>query len=370
MFTADDHMFMAEALRLAELGLNTATPNPRVGCLVVRDGRVVGRGFHERAGLPHAEALALREAGALARGATLYLNLEPCSHHGRTPPCADAVIEAGVARVVAAMQDPNPAVAGRGFQRLRDAGIQADCGVMEAEARELNIGFVSRMTRGRPWVRLKIAASLDGKTALNNGKSQWITGEAARTDAHRLRARSCAVLTGFGTVRDDDPQLTVRHVEASRQPLRVVVDSRLETPAGARLLAGGGARVFAAVNDAEKIRVLENAGAKVTLLPNAAGKVDLAAMMAELGRLEINEVLVEAGFRLNGSLLQAGLVDELVIYLAPHLLGDHARGMFDLPELADLSGRRELEIREIHSIGPDLRILARFKSSTEQARLG
>ncbi|MBI2311949.1 MAG: bifunctional diaminohydroxyphosphoribosylaminopyrimidine deaminase/5-amino-6-(5-phosphoribosylamino)uracil reductase RibD [Betaproteobacteria bacterium] len=362
MFTADDHAFMAEALQLAERGLNTTTPNPRVGCLVVRDGQVIGRGFHERAGLPHAEVLALGEAGALARGATLYLNLEPCSHHGRTPPCADAVIDAGVARVVAAMQDPNPAVAGTGFRQLRDAGVAVDCGLMEADARDLNIGFVSRMTRGRPWVRMKVAASLDGRTALSNGRSQWITGEAARTDAHRLRARSCAVLTGFGTVRDDDPQLTVRRVATSRQPLRVVVDSRLETPAGARVLAGGGALVFAAVNDGARIRAIESTGANVILLPDAAGKVDLGAMMAELGRREINEVLVEAGFRLNGSLLEAGVVDELVIYLAPHLLGDQARGMFHLPELTDLSDRRELSIREVRSIGPDLRIVARFSS--------
>lgn len=353
---------MAEALRLAERGLNTATPNPRVGCVVAREASVVGRGWHEKAGLPHAEIIALREAGPLAQGATLYLNLEPCSHHGRTPPCAEAVVAARVARVVAAMQDPNPVVAGRGLKRLRDAGVRVDCGLMETEARELNIGFVSRMTRGRPWVRMKIAASLDGKTALANGKSRWITGEAARTDAHRLRARSCAVLTGIGTVLDDDPRLTVRHVAASRQPRRIVVDSRLQLLAQAKVLGEGGAIVFAAVNDPARIKALESRGAGVILRPNASGKVDLAAMMEELGRLEVNEVLVEAGFRLNGSLLEAGVVDELVIYLAPHLLGDGARGMFNLPELADLAGRRELSILDVRNIGRDLRIVARFKT--------
>ncbi|HET9701436.1 MAG TPA: bifunctional diaminohydroxyphosphoribosylaminopyrimidine deaminase/5-amino-6-(5-phosphoribosylamino)uracil reductase RibD, partial [Burkholderiales bacterium] len=248
MFTADDHRHMAEALRLAERGRRTATPNPRVGCVITRDGEVVGRGWHERAGGPHAEVLALAEAGDRARGANLYLTLEPCAHHGRTPPCAEALVRSGVARVVAAMQDPNPLVAGKGFSIVRAAGIEVQSGLLEAEARELNLGFVSRMTRGRPWVRLKLAASLDGRTALANGKSQWITAEAARRDAHRLRAEACAVLTGIGTVRDDDPRLTVRGVATSRQPARVVVDSRLETPPDAKVLEGG-ALVFCAVGD-------------------------------------------------------------------------------------------------------------------------
>jgi diaminohydroxyphosphoribosylaminopyrimidine deaminase/5-amino-6-(5-phosphoribosylamino)uracil reductase len=360
--SAEDHAFMARALRLAERGLCTTTPNPRVGCVVVRDGTVVGEGWHERAGEPHAEVHALRAAGERARGATVYVSLEPCSHQGRTPPCVDALIQGGVTRVVAAMQDPNPRVAGAGLGQLRAAGIATQCGVLEAEARELNIGFVSRMTRGRPWVRMKIAASLDGKTALLNGKSQWITGPDARRDGHRLRARACAVLTGFGTVRDDDPRLTVRDVEVSRQPLRVVVDSRLETPLDAKVLEGGNVLVFAAIADRARIAALEQRGAQVIVLANAAHKVDLEAMLAELGRRELNEVHIEAGFKLNGSLLKASVVDELVMYLAPCLLGDAARGLFDLPALGDLAQRRPLAIRDVRQVGDDLRIVARFES--------
>jgi diaminohydroxyphosphoribosylaminopyrimidine deaminase/5-amino-6-(5-phosphoribosylamino)uracil reductase len=274
----------------------------------------------------------------------------------------DPLRAAGVRRVVAAMQDPNPRVAGAGLGQLRAAGIATQCGVLEAEARELNIGFVSRMTRGRPWVRMKIAASLDGKTALLNGKSQWITGPDARCDGHRLRARACAVLTGFGTVRDDDPRLTVRDVETSRQPLRVVVDSRLETPLDAKVLEGGNVLIFAAIAERARIAALEQRGAQVIVLANAAHKVDLEAMLAELGRRELNEVHIEAGFKLNGSLLKAGVVDELVMYLAPCLLGDAARGLFDLPALGDLAQRRSLTIRDVRQVGDDLRIVARFAS--------
>jgi diaminohydroxyphosphoribosylaminopyrimidine deaminase/5-amino-6-(5-phosphoribosylamino)uracil reductase len=351
---------MARALRLAGRGLYTTTPNPRVGCVIVRDGAVVGEGWHERAGEPHAEIHALRAAGERAQGATVYVSLEPCNHHGRTPPCADALIAARVARVVTALQDPNPRVAGSGFARLAAAGIETASGVLEDEARELNIGFVSRMTRGRPWLRMKMAASLDGKTALSNGKSQWITGPDARRDGHRFRARACAVLTGFGTVRDDDPRLTVRDVETTRQPLRIVVDSRLETPRDAKVLEGGGLLVFAAIADRTKIAALEERGAEVVVIPNEAGKVDLEAMLTELGRRELNEIHVEAGFKLNGSLLRAGVVDEIVLYLAPCLLGDAARGLFDLPALEDLSQRRGLTIRDVRAVGSDLRIVARF----------
>ena len=274
-FSAADHEFMARALRLARKGLFTTTPNPRVGCVIVRDGAIVGEGWHARAGEAHAETHALNAAAAFARGATAYVTLEPCSHHGRTPPCADALIAAGVARVVAAMRDPNPQVAGNGLQQLRAAGIDTADGLMEMEARELNIGFVSRMTCGRPWVRLKLAASLDGKTALNNGRSQWITGPEARRDGHAWRARACAILTGAGTVRDDDPRLTVRDIETDRQPLRVVVDSHMETPPTARILEGGNALVVAATEDAAKIAALRAAGAEVIVLPNPQGKVDL-----------------------------------------------------------------------------------------------
>jgi diaminohydroxyphosphoribosylaminopyrimidine deaminase/5-amino-6-(5-phosphoribosylamino)uracil reductase len=358
MFSAADHEFMARALRLARKGLFTTTPNPRVGCVVVRDDIVVGEGWHARAGEAHAEIHALNAAGEHARGATAYITLEPCSHHGRTPPCADALIAAGVARVVAAMRDPNPQVGGKGMEILRAAGIACADGLMEAEARELNIGFVSRMTRGRPWVRLKVAASLDGKTALNNGKSQWITGPEARRDGHAWRARACAILTGAGTVRDDDPRLTVRDVETERQPLRVVVDSHLETPTTARILEGGHALVAAASEDAAKIATLHAVGAEVIVLPNPQGKVDLPRLLQVLAERGVNELHVEAGHKLNGSLLREGLVDELLIYFAPTLLGS-GREMFPLPELTDLSGRRDLKIVDLRRVGADIRILAR-----------
>jgi len=360
-FSADDHRWMARALQLAERGLLTTTPNPRVGCLLVGpDGLPVGEGWHEKAGEPHAEAHALRQAGERARGATAYVTLEPCSHYGRTPPCARALIDAGVRRVVAAMPDPNPLVAGQGLKLLRDAGIETACGLLADQAGELNIGFVSRMTRARPWLRLKAAASLDGKTALNDGSSQWITGPQARRDGQRWRARACAVLTGVGTVLADDPRLDVREVDTPRQPLRVIVDSRLQTPPTARILqAGGPALLACAVDDAAKMAALRDAGAEVLRLPNAAGKVDLAALLAELGRRGINEIHAEAGFKLNGSLLDAGLVDELLLYLAPCLIGHAAAGLFDLPELRDLTHRRRLQIHDLRKIGPDIRLLAR-----------
>jgi diaminohydroxyphosphoribosylaminopyrimidine deaminase / 5-amino-6-(5-phosphoribosylamino)uracil reductase len=359
MVTDADHEFMGQALELAGRGLYTTTPNPRVGCVIVRDGSIVGSGWHEKAGMPHAEALALKAAGARARGATLYANLEPCGHYGRTPPCADAIIDSGVARVVAAIQDPNPQVAGTGFSKLRAAGIAVEQGLREEEARELNIGFFSRMTRGRPWVRMKIAASLDGRTALANGKSQWITGEAARADGHRWRARACAILTGFGTVRDDDPQLNVRGVDTPRQPLKIVVDSKFETSPSARLLQEGKTLVVGGVNDAKRVASLKAAGAEVVSIPNEGGKVELFRLMQELARRELNEIHVEAGTKLNGSLLQAGVVDELLVYLAPSVIGDSGRGMFHLPEITELSRTRALKIREVESVGADLRIVAR-----------
>lgn len=361
MFTEADRKHMARALELAERGLYTTTPNPRVGCVLVRGGEVVGEGWHERAGEPHAEVHAVRAAGGRVEGATAYVTLEPCAHHGRTPPCTGTLIDAKVVRVIAAMEDPNPLVAGKGLAALREKGIEAGCGVMEAEARELNIGFVSRMTRGRPWVRLKIAASLDGKTALLNGRSQWITGPEARRDGHGWRARACAVLTGIGTVKDDDPQLNVREVETSRQPLRVVVDSRLETPPSARIV-GPGTLIAAATCEGGNAAALVAGGAEIVALPNASGKVDLEALMLELGRRGINELHVEAGHRLNGSLVRENLVDELLVYLAPHLLGDAARGMFDLPPLDDLSGRRECELKDVRSVGADIRVVARMGS--------
>lgn len=373
-FSAADHDFMARALRLARRGLYSTTPNPRVGCVIAKDGRVIGEGWHEKAGLPHAEINALGKVGAgslcvpgsplrgqaTAIGATAYVSLEPCSHFGRTPPCADALIAAGVARVVAAMLDPNPQVAGQGLAKLSAAGIEVASGLLAAEATELNIGFVSRMTRGRPWLRLKVAASLDGKTALNNGVSQWITGPDARRDAHAWRARSCAVLTGIGTVKDDNPRLTAREVPTARQPLRVVIDSRLETPLDAAVLAGGNVLIAAALDDAERAAALRARGAEIVTLPNAAGKVELSALLLELGRRGINEVLAEAGTRLNGSLLREGCVDELLIYQAPLLIGDAGRGMFGLAELTDLAGATRLDIIERRVVGADFRIRARF----------
>ena len=359
-FSAVDHGMMARALQLAERGLWTTSPNPRVGCVVVRDGEIVGEGWHEKAGEPHAEVNALRAAGERARGATAYVTLEPCSHHGRTPPCAEALIVAGVARVVAAMSDPNPLVAGNGLAMLRASGIDTASGLLESEARELNIGFVSRMIRGRPWLRLKAAASLDGKTALNNGVSQWITGPDARQDGQRWRARACAILTGIGTVRDDDPQLNVRAVETPRQPLRVVVDSRLETPLTAKILRGGPVLVAAAVDDEKRANSLRAAGAEVVVVPNLQGKVELKGLLEELGRRGINEVHAEAGFKLNGSLLREGLVDELLLYLAPCLIGHAASGLFNLPELTSLDGKRLLQIRDLRQIGEDIRLIARF----------
>ena len=351
---------MLRALELGARGLYTTTPNPRVGCVLVRAGQVVGEGWHERAGGPHAEVVALGAAGdAAARGATAYVTLEPCSHHGRTPPCANALIAAGVARVVVAMRDPHPAVCGAGIERLRNAGIEVTLGLLGDEARELNIGFATRCERGTPWARLKLAATLDGKTALNNGSSQWITGPEARRDGHAWRARACAVLTGIGTVVEDDPQLTVREVVTPRQPLRILIDSRLDVSPDAKILGGGGALVFAARDDLEKRRRLAERGAEVAVLPNPDGKVDLAALMRELGRREINELHIEAGYKLNGSLLREGLIDELLIYLGPSIFGDAARGMFNLPEMQSLAQRHALELREQQRVGVDLRILAR-----------
>lgn len=352
---------MARALELAALGLYSTTPNPRVGCVLVREGEAVGEGWHERAGEAHAEVNALRQAGARARGATVYVSLEPCSHHGRTPPCAHALVDAGVTRVVAAMSDPDPRVAGAGFAQLRAAGIQVECGLLEEAARELNIGFVRRMRHGRPWVRVKTAASLDGRTALANGTSQWITGPAARQDGHRWRARSCAVMTGIGTLLHDNPRLTVRDIETSRQPLRIVVDRNLELPVSARILEGGDVLVFTAADEAARARALRARGAEVVVAGDACGKVDLHAAMHELGRRGMNEILVESGNRLNGALVRAGLVDELIVYLAPQLLGDRGRGMFDLGELTVLEQRIDLDVCEVRSIGLDLHLRARLR---------
>lgn len=362
MTTDDDLHFMDLALEWAAKAMFITTPNPRVGCVIVKEGRVVAGGHTLPPGSAHAEVEALRDAaehGVDVRGATAYVTLEPCSHFGRTPPCADALVRSGIARVVVAVPDPNPLVAGTGLEKLRAAGIEVRSGVREDAAREMNIGFFSRMQRDRPWVRMKSAASLDGKTALHDGRSQWITSAAARDDGHWWRARACAVLTGIGTVMHDDPQLTVRAVETPRQPRRVVVDSRLQISLSARVLAGGGTWIATAVSDSDKEARLRELGADVIHLPDAQGKVDLPELMRELGRRRINELHVEAGSKLNGSLIRAGCVDELLIYMAPSLLGD-AQPMFDLPPPPDLDAQRRLSFHEIKQVGPDLRILARF----------
>ena len=363
-FNPADHGHMAEALRLAEGGLYTTDPNPRVGCVVVKDGKVVGRGFHRKAGEDHAEVLALKEAGTAAKGATLYLNLEPCAHHGKTPPCAEAVAAAAPARVVASMTDPNPKVSGKGFEHLRAKGIQVDTGLMETQARALNPGFISRMTRGRPWVRTKLAVSLDGRTALANGVSKWISGEAAREDVHRWRARSSAVLTGIGTLLADDPSFSVRLPGEWRQPMKVVVDTNLSTPADAKIFKQQPDAVYiaTAVDDPEEQEPLLAIGANIQVFPEKRGFMDLKAILETLAELECNEILMEAGAGMNGALLDAGMVDELILYMAPHLLGDSARGMFSLPPIGSMEERRELKIVDARMVGEDLRLILRPKS--------
>jgi diaminohydroxyphosphoribosylaminopyrimidine deaminase/5-amino-6-(5-phosphoribosylamino)uracil reductase len=358
---------MALALEWAAKGMYITAPNPRIGCVIVRDGVVIGAGHTQPAGQAHAEIQALRDAEARGndvRGATAYVTLEPCSHHGRTPPCSGALVRAGLGRVVAAMADPNPLVAGRGLAQLEAAGIAVSSGLLAEQAYELNIGFFSRMQRGRPWVRLKTAASLDGMTALESGESQWITGPEARADGHAWRARACAILTGIGTVKADDPLLTVRGIDTPRQPRRVIVDSKLEIALDARVLQGAACWIVAAAANPAKEAALRAAGHEVIVLPNAAGKVDLPALMLELGRREINELHVEAGSKLNASLVREGCVDELLVYLAPCLIGA-GQGMFALGPLARLADRRQLQFHEFKQVGADVRILARFIQSEE-----
>lgn len=357
---AHDARFMERALELAARGMDTTDPNPRVGCVLVRDGRVVGEGWHERAGEPHAEVHALRAAGEAARGASAYVSLEPCSHVGRTPPCTQALIAAGVARVVYAMQDPNPLVSGRGAAALTAAGIALTGGVLAAQAQALNPGFCKRMQTGMPWVRLKLAASLDGRTALSGGASRWITGEAARADVHRFRARSSVILSGSGTVLADDPALTARAPGLTRQPLRVVLDTELRVPAGARVYDHGApSLVFTASADAGRRDALRDGGVRVETISRAeAGGLQLPLVLRRLGALQANEVWVEAGARLSGALLRAQLVDELIIYLAPCLLGPQALPLVQLPSIAMLSERLQLEFRQLEWVGADLRIIA------------
>ncbi len=359
-FSLEDHAFMVRALALTERGRDTCTPNPNVGCVIVKDGRVIGEGWHERAGEAHAEARALAAVKESVAGATVYLTLEPCSHQGRTPPCADALIAGKVARVVAALEDPNPLVKGKGAARLREAGIRVDMGLMADEALEAHRGFVWRMTRGRPWMRIKAASSLDGRIALANGESKWITGEAARRDVHALRARSCAMLTGIGTVLADDPELTVRHVSCARQPRRVVIDSRLDMPLNAKILEGEPAIIMTVSDDTVRRTALEARGVEVVNVPQQGEKTDLAAVARILAQRGFNEVTVETGGKLMGSLLHAGVVDELVLYYAPMILGDKAQPLFVLPEWTSLGEALRPVITEVRAIEGDIRVTARF----------
>lgn len=354
--TSNDHFFMSHAIGLARRGLYTTHPNPRVGCVVVKDGNVVGEAWHRQAGEPHAEVIALREAGDAARGSSVYVNLEPCCHQGRTPPCTGFLIDAGVKRVVAALEDPNPQVAGGGVHALRSAGIDVEVGVMRSDAERLNRGFLHRITRGRPWVTLKVAASMDGRTAMSSGESQWITGKSARRDVHHWRARSSAVMTGSGTILADDPALTVRHVDVQRQPLRVIVDSRFSTPERARVLQQPGSTLVATANEAYEHMDKVGSSLEVVCLPGDDGAVDLVALLDDLSQREVNELLVEAGPTLNGAMIKAELVDEILLYLAPRILGNEAHGMFDLLGRNHLGECAKLDVTDIRQFGADIRI--------------
>jgi diaminohydroxyphosphoribosylaminopyrimidine deaminase/5-amino-6-(5-phosphoribosylamino)uracil reductase len=370
MFSATDHEWMSLALQVAELGLYTTSPNPRVGCVIVKDNQIIGQGAHLQAGEAHAEVMALRDAETKypekIQGATAYVTLEPCSHFGRTPPCTDALINAGIKRVVAAMQDPNPEVAGKGLARLAAAGISVEHGLMEAQAHALNAGFISRMLHNKPFVRLKIAASLDGRTALANGESKWITNEHARADVHHWRARSCAILTGIGTVLADNPQMNVRNVNTNRQPLRVVVDSQLQTPINANIFKDGNTIIAYANATTERKVALEQSGSTLLHLPNESGQVCLPSLMTALAAQGINELMVEAGQGLNGALIAANCVDELLLYYAPILMGADAQGMLAIPALESMQDRIQLNIFDMRQFGSDIRIRAHIKARLDQ----
>lgn len=352
-----DATYMARALYLARKGLYTTDPNPRVGCVLVKDGKIVGEGWHKKAGQGHAEVEALNNATENPAGATAYVTLEPCSHHGRTPPCCETLVTAGIKRVVAAMQDPNPLVSGRGLAFLKANGVEVTCGILEQDARDLNKGFILRMTEGKPFVRSKLAMSLDGRTAMASGESQWITSSESRADVQKLRAQSSAILTGINTVLADDPSLTARIDADVTQPIRVVLDSNLQMPPNAKMLTlPGRTLILTCSQDTAKIQILENAGAEVYVLPEKQGKVDLNEAVKFLANQQVNEILVEAGSVLNGPLLQADLVDEWIIYMAPKVLGDNGRGLFHLVGLKNLSDCKKMTIKSIRQVGNDIRI--------------
>jgi diaminohydroxyphosphoribosylaminopyrimidine deaminase/5-amino-6-(5-phosphoribosylamino)uracil reductase len=355
-FSKQDAIYMARALSLAKNGLYTTDPNPRVGCVLVRDNKIIAEGWHSRAGQGHAEVEALKTITD-AKNATAYITLEPCSHYGKTPPCCDALIKAGVSRVVVAMQDPNPLVAGQGLKKLQAAGITVDCGLLQADAEQLNRGFIKRMLTGKPLVRSKLAMSLDGRTALANGESKWITSGEARVDVHRLRAESSAILTGINTVLADDPSLNARLEVEVLQPIRVVLDSQLKMPVTAKMASlAGESWILTCSENQQKKQALEQAGFKVFLLPEKNSRIDLNAVFDFLGQQQINEVLVEAGSILNGALLEADLVDEWIIYMASCVLGDNGRGLFTLPNLQTMADKKVLQLKQVRQIGVDLRL--------------
>ena len=352
-----DAFFMARAIHLAKRGLTTTDPNPRVGCVLVKDGRIIGEGWHLRAGLAHAEVEALNNASEDASGATAYVTLEPCSHHGRTPPCCETLVKAGIKRVIVAMQDPNPKVSGQGFAYLQSAGISVINGVLEADAQALNRGFIMRMTQHRPFVRSKLAMSLDGRTAMASGESQWITSAEARADVHRLRSESSAILTGINTVLADDPALTARIDKEVVQPVRVVLDSALKMPANAKMVSlPGRSLILTCSQNKARLETLQKAGFEIYGLPEKNNRLDLPEVMKFLAEQEINEVLVEAGAVLNGTLLAENLVDEWIIYIAPCILGDQGRGLFALPGLQKLADKKQMKFQQIRQIGKDLKL--------------
>lgn len=358
-FSAADHQYMARAVQLAERGLYTTDPNPRVGCVLVKDNQVVGEGWHERAGQAHAEINALNAAGEMAKGATAYVTLEPCCHHGKTPPCSDALIKAGISRVVIAMEDPYDKVAGKGIEQLRGEGIEVEVGLMQAQAEALNPGFIKRMRSGRPFVRAKLAMSMDGRTAMASGESKWITSVAARQDVQHWRARSSVIMTGVGTVLADDPSLTARLKEGELPTMRVVIDNNLSMPDSAKMLSLPGRTIVMTLCDEDdEINRLQNAGAEIISVPAHHGSVDLSAVMQELADEEVNEVLLETGATLSGAMMQAGLIDELLIYMAPILMGSDARPLFRLPGIDSMDEKINLDIRDVRSLGPDIRITA------------
>ncbi|VAW95088.1 Diaminohydroxyphosphoribosylaminopyrimidine deaminase / 5-amino-6-(5-phosphoribosylamino)uracil reductase [hydrothermal vent metagenome] len=356
-FSVDDHGFMSRAIQLAKRGLYTTDPNPRVGCVIVNAGTIVGEGWHQVAGGAHAEVNALAAAGHRAEGATVYVSLEPCCHHGKTPPCTDALIAAKVERVVVAMQDPNPRVAGNGLQQLTNAGIVAEVGLLEIQVHELNPGFIQRMKTSRPYVRSKLAMSVDGRTAMADGESKWITSDSARLDVQRLRARSSAIVTGAGTVLADDPAMTVRLENTERQPDRIIIDTNLSTPTNAKILKQPGqTHILTCSDDESAIDQLTQAGARVVILPKVKNRVDLHAMMDYLNELEVNEVLLETGATLSGAMLEEKLIDEVIIYMAPVVMGDQARGLFSLPHLNSMTDKIELTLKSTRMLGNDIRL--------------